>query len=95
MIRPALATRVPGEESLRIAFYGGPNVFTHPLLLASMKSKPIRSNIRILSNIEWSNNDTTITLKKTNNTALGSICWDKHKLRTPVYTQQLFFTVKN
>jgi len=40
MIRPALATRVPGEESLRIAFYGGPNVFTHPLLLASMKSKP-------------------------------------------------------
>tara|TARA_R100000781_G_scaffold115019_1_gene88520 strand:+ start:360 stop:6386 length:6027 start_codon:yes stop_codon:yes gene_type:complete len=38
MLRGALALRVPPEESVRAAFYGGPNVFTHPLLLASLKS---------------------------------------------------------
>ena len=38
MLRPALALRVPPEEAVRIAMYGGPNVFTHPLLLASLKS---------------------------------------------------------
>tara|TARA_B100001939_G_scaffold69670_1_gene58108 strand:- start:4644 stop:10661 length:6018 start_codon:yes stop_codon:yes gene_type:complete len=38
MLRPALALRVPPEEAVRIAMYGGPNVFSHPLLLASLKS---------------------------------------------------------
>ena len=38
MLRGALALRVPPEEAVRTAFYGGPNVFTHPLLLASLKS---------------------------------------------------------
>ena len=36
MLRPALALRVPPEEAVRIAMYGGPNVFTHPLLRASL-----------------------------------------------------------
>ena len=36
MLRPALALRVPPEEAVRIAMYGGPNVFTHPILRASL-----------------------------------------------------------
>ena len=40
MLRPALALRVPPEEAVRIATYGGPNVFTHPLLLLSLKARP-------------------------------------------------------
>ena len=39
MLRPALThTCSAPEEAVRIAMYGGPNVFTHPLLLASLKS---------------------------------------------------------
>ena len=52
MLRPALALRVPPEETVRIAMYGGPNVLTHPLLRASLngsvgwsKGKP--TNIRL------------------------------------------------
>jgi hypothetical protein len=40
MLRLALAVRVPGEESVRIAFNGGPSVFRHPALLASLKGMP-------------------------------------------------------
>lgn len=40
MLRPALALRVPPEEAVRIAMYGGPSVFRHPLLLASLKARP-------------------------------------------------------
>ncbi len=38
MLRLALALRVPPEESVRLAYYGGPNVFSHPVLLTSLKS---------------------------------------------------------
>ena len=37
MLRLALAVRVPGEEAVRTAVYGGPSVFTHPLELLSLK----------------------------------------------------------
>jgi len=40
MLRPALTLRVPPEEAVRIAMYGGPSVFRHPLLLASLKARP-------------------------------------------------------
>ena len=44
MLRFALTLRVPPEEAVRIGMYGGPNVFTHPLLLASMKTNGIFKN---------------------------------------------------
>lgn len=44
MLRFALTLRVPPEEAVRIAMYGGPNVFTHPLLLASMKTNGLFKN---------------------------------------------------
>jgi len=44
MLRPALSLRVPPEEAVRIAMYGGPNVFSHPLLLASLKTNGMFKN---------------------------------------------------
>ena len=49
MLRPALALRVPPEEAVRIAMYGGPSVFRHPLLLASLKARPFPNVVNKLN----------------------------------------------